>query len=177
MFNRFIAPLTLLTACASATSEGPAITTRTATTIAPQERIDLTHENVISAVEFTATKEQVWNALLEAHEALGSRMIASDAKALAAKFQLESKTGSLLGKPTANFIDCGIGSAGPRVNTYRVTVKITQAVESESVDRTRLLTVVEATARSPGMNVDPVQCTSLGSLEKRIIGLAVAQLN
>ena len=169
--------IALLAACASAGDPGSAVTIRTPTTVAPQERIDLTHENVINAMDFAATREQVWDAMMRVHADLGFPVVSADEKTLIAKFQFESRTGSMLGKPTANYVDCGMGPAGPRVSTYRVTIRITEAVEREYEDRTRLLTVIDATARSPGMNADPVQCTSLGTLERQIAGRVAAQLN
>ena len=177
MRRSILAAVILLAGCATAGDENPAVTTRNPTTIAPQQQIELTHQNVINAMDFPATTQQVWAALMRVHAQLGVPLVSADEKSLIAKYQFESKTGSMLGKPTANYVDCGTGSAGPRVNTYRVTIKITEAVEREYEDRTRLLTVIDATARSPGMNADPVPCTSHGMLERQIAALVAAQLN
>jgi hypothetical protein len=177
MIRQWLISLIFLAGCASGAADGPAVVSRNVTTIAPQETIDLTHQSMVSATAFSGSRAQVWSAVLKAHETLGLPVVSIDEKAGIARYQVVSRTGSIAGRPAGNLVDCGLGSAGPRVTTHRVTMSVTETLATDDTGNTRVLTVVDAIARSPGMSADALPCNSTGKLEKEIVALIAAQLN
>lgn len=150
-------------------------TTSTKGTLAPRQTIDLTRETVVRQSRFAAPREEVWNALHATHQALGIPFSNGDSEQGFAVFQVTNQLRTVAGKRADLYIDCGQGSAGPRVDSYRLTIKLTYTLESDA-DATRLHSSLEAWARNPGVSSDPVPCNSRGTLEKEINGMVTLRL-
>jgi hypothetical protein len=74
----------------------------------------------------------------------------------------------IVGKPLADFIDCGYTMGGPRVRLWQVSINVTGTVQPDSAGA-RVATRVVATARArDGTNSGPVTCSSRGALERII---------
>ena len=162
----------LLAGCASAPDSGVPVSTATSrVTVAPQTTMDITRKDEVDAIEVRAPRKAVWQAMLATHASLEIPMSGSDENAGAASFTLRDKTRTLLGKPASSYVDCGNGPAGPRADSYRITVKISHKVHALAADQTLIGTLVEAWARHPGQSADAIQCNSRGTLEKYLSGI------
>jgi hypothetical protein len=77
---------------------------------------------------------------------------------------------SIVGKPLADFIDCGYARAGPRVRLWQVSIDVTSTVRPDSAGA-RVATRVVASARArDGTSSGAVACSSRGVLERIIAG-------
>ena len=103
--------------------------------------------------------------MLATHQSLEIPMSASDEPANAAEFTLRDRTRTILGKAASSYVDCGNGPAGPRADSYRVTVKGSHKLHPVSDSSTVLSTLVEAWARHPAQSADAIQCNSRSTLE------------
>lgn len=151
-------------------------TTSTKGTLAPRQTIDLTRETVVRQSDFAASRGRVWQALLASHEALGIPFANGDIKQGVAVFQVTNQLRTVAGKRADLYIDCGYGSAGPRVDSYRLTIKLTHSLENRTADATKVHTGLQAWARNPGFSSDPVPCNSRGTLENEISGMVTLRL-
>ncbi|HZG44565.1 MAG TPA: hypothetical protein VEY93_16555 [Longimicrobium sp.] len=70
--------------------------------------------------------------------------------------------------PLSRFVDCGSTQFIPNADSYAVRLQVNTQLMSEGTAATRVLTVVEGTARSREMSGNPVTCTTTGELERRI---------
>lgn len=167
-------------ACSPTTStsgpEKPGASERVQTTVAPRETMDLTRQGMIHAVEFAYPREKVWNALIEVHDDLGIPLLSIDAKAGNAVYLFEGRSRKVAGKMVSSYIDCGMGGAGPRADTYQLSIRIIEQVVSTNDTMTRLSSELRATAKPAGMSADPVECSTTGELEKILVGLVGAKL-
>lgn len=168
----------LLAACASAPDQGAPVATATSrVTVAPQTTMDITRREEAEAIRLSAGRPAVWQAILATHQVLDIPMSASDEAGGAIAFTLRDKTRTLLGKSASSYVDCGNGPAGPRADSYRLTVKITHQLHSAAADLTLLSTLVEAWARHPAQSGDAIQCNSRGTLERHITGIVTSKLS
>lgn len=170
--KRWPAGLILMAACASAPDANVPLATATSrVTVAPQTTVDITRQDELDAVQIDASRAQVWKAVMATHQSLDIPMSASDEAAGIATFMLRDKTRTILGKPASSYVDCGNGPAGPRADSYRVTVKISHQLQSLGERSTVVGTLVEAWARHPGQSADAIQCNSRSTLEKYLAGI------
>ena len=80
-----------------------------------------------------------------------------------------TQNGSLAGRRMSSWIRCGEGITGPNADSWRVSIAILSAVERVAKDRTRLRTVVVASARNmAGGSSAPILCSTSGQLEEAI---------
>ena len=169
--------IALMSGCGANTApEMPAVTKQSRATVAPQETIDISREYIIQTVDLMATRDRVWNAMLAAHRIIGIPASEMDERNGSATFLVQERTGSIADKPASTYIDCGMGSAGPRANSYRITLRISETIESLADEHTRVRTMVQAWARNPGVSSDRIECSSNGALEKRVLALIAATL-
>jgi len=169
--------LTVLAACGSNEApESPGVTKQTRVTVTPQQTVDLTRQQTIYAVDFMAPRKRVWNAVMASQTALGIPAAKIDDGTGTLVFLLQDRTGKVVGRPASAIVDCGMGAAGPRADSYRLTIRISQKIESLAENHTRISTLVEAWARSPGLSMDRIECSSIGTLERHMVGLISANL-
>lgn len=169
----------LLVACAPPIQSGPekaGPTQNVKTTIAPGETLDLTRQTLVHSVEFAYPRQRVWQALLAAHEKAAMALNQADEASGVAVYEFQDRNRMIGGKLASNYIDCGMGPAGPRANTYRLTIRLTHQLERTSDTMTRVSSSLSARARHPGTSSDAIECSSTGQLEKRMVGFVAAQL-
>jgi hypothetical protein len=163
----------MLCACAGHTPDAdiPVATATSRATVAPQTSIDITRRDEAATVNIPAARAAVWQAMLATHASLQIPISAADERAGTAEFTLRDKSRTLLGKPASAYVDCGNGPAGPRADSYRLTLKVTHTLQSLGDKQTLVNTLIEAWARHPGQSADAIQCNSRGTLEKQIAGI------
>src|SRR5687767_804507 len=152
---------TVAAACASGPSKEPASTENIRVSVAPQQTMDLTHQQLIKEAVFVQSRAAVWQAMLAAHEALGLPLESADEAAGRASFVARDRSRVIAAKPASTWIDCGQGPAGARADSYRLTIRITHQL-SDVPAGVALKSVIDASARNPGMSSDPVPCSSTG---------------
>jgi hypothetical protein len=145
-------------------------------TVAPKQTMDLTRDVVYKEMTFNAGREKVWQALLEAHEALKIPLANGSATQGSATFRDSNRIRTVAGKAASRYIDCGVGPAGPRADSYRLDVRVTHHFENANPGVTVLKSAVEGWARNPGLSSDPVACRSTGVLEREIAGMVMTRL-
>jgi hypothetical protein len=176
---RLSLPLLFLLAACSPRSSGPEAAgpiENVKAKISPHETLDLTRQTLVHSVEFAYPHNRVWAALLAAHEHDGMKLTLVDERAGVLAYEFQDRNRDLAGKLAASYVDCGMGPAGPRATTYRLTLRLTHQIESSHKTMTRLSSRVHASARHPGMSSAIIECSSTGALEKRMVGLVAAQL-
>lgn len=160
-----------IVACSSASggSAGAPPTRETVkVAVGPQETMDITRDNDVRTLQLGAPRARVWTALMATHDAIGLAPSVVDAGAGTASF-VHQNSKRLNGRPLSAYVDCGRGSSGPRADIYNVTVRVNHVLRAQgSGDNTTVYTVVNAWAKPVGMTGDPVQCHTLGTLEKKI---------
>jgi hypothetical protein len=155
------------TACATAPARDPASTENIRVSVAPQQTMDITHQQLIKEAVFTQPRAAVWQALLGAHEAFGLAAESADEAAGRASFVARDRSRVIAGKAASTWIDCGQGPAGARADSYRLTLRLSHQLDVVA-GGIALKSVVDASARNPGMSSDPVPCSSTGRLEEAI---------
>jgi hypothetical protein len=166
-----------LAACASSNlQEKSTATTTVRSAVAPKQAMDITRETTVTTTYFEASRERVWNALLAAHEAIGIPLSSGDAASGRAIFELTNQIRTVASKPASRYVDCGIGSAGARADSYRLTVRLTHTLQATTSGGTALLISMQAWARNPALSSDPVPCSSRGVLETEISGMVTTRL-
>jgi hypothetical protein len=166
----------MLAACAASAPEKGTQTTTVRGAVAPKQAVDITREVSVNASQFEASREAVWNALVAAHDALGIPFSGGDLASGHATFELSNQIRTVAGKPASRYIDCGIGSAGARADSYRLTVRLTHSLQTTAGGATALTTSMLAWARNPALSSDPVPCSSLGVLEREISGIVASRV-
>jgi hypothetical protein len=81
------------------------------------------------------------------------------------------RTSRVEGALLSEYLDCGGGVAGPNAESYDVTLSLFVQLEAEQADSTRVRTVVDALARSRYNLGQELQCSSFGTLERRVVAL------
>ena len=173
---RFPIFLLALAACGGTIAQEPAERTTTRGTLAPRQTVDLTRDTAVVESRVQATPEQVWQALHEVHEIIGIPFAHGDAASGSAVFQLQNQIRTVAGKPASRYLDCGMGPAGPRADSYRLAIKVMHRFDSAVAGTTSLRTIMEAAARNPALSSDPVPCNSRGVLEAEIGGMVTLRL-
>lgn len=169
--------LLVATACAgSAPPPEPATTVTVRSAMTPKEAVDVTRDTEIRQTHLAAAREQVWNALHEAHKALGIPFAEGDLASGTAIFRLDNQIRTVAGKAASRYLDCGLGPAGPRADSYRLSIKLQHTLEHRTAGTTTLSTALQAYARNPGLSSDPVPCNSKGVLEREIGGMVAARV-
>lgn len=167
----------VLSGCSAATGNVDQVhTANVRSTVAPKENMDLTRDVVFKEAHFNAPREQVWNALLAAHDAIGIPLANGSATEGSATFRDSNRIRTVAGKSASRYIDCGNGPAGPRADSYRLDVRVTHHFENPSPNLTVMKSTVEGSARNPGLSSDPVPCSSSGLLEREIAGMVTTRL-
>lgn len=169
--------LLLVSACAgSAPPQEPATTVTVRSAMTPKEAVDVTRDTEIRQTDLAASREQVWNALHETHKALGIPFAEGDLASGTATFRLDNQIRTVAGKAASRYLDCGLGPAGPRADSYRLSIRLQHTLENRTSGTTTLSTALQAHARNPGISSDPVPCNSKGVLEREIGGMVATRV-
>ena len=177
--RRLLFTALILSGCSAAATGNtdPAHTANVRGTVAPNQTMELSRDVIFKATQFDATREKVWNALLEAHDVLAIPLSNGSATQGTATFRDSNRIRTVGGRNASRYVDCGNGPAGPRADSYRLDVRITHHFENPSPNVTILSSTVEVWARNPGISSDPVACSSNGVLEREIAGMVATRLS
>jgi hypothetical protein len=75
----------------------------------------------------------------------------------------------LAGAPMQRLLDCGGPTGESNAETYLITMTLLTQLKALNGAQTAVSTFIQATAKSMNFDNSPVQCTSSGGLEDRII--------
>lgn len=168
----------VMVGCASAATEKSSVIERERVNTGVNATMELTHDALVNETLFNAARTDVWNALLAAHDQLGIPVQDSNAANGTISYFAPSLSRTLMGKPLSRYFDCGNGPGGQsRADTYRLSLKIVEIVDSVAAGQLRLRTETQANARNQAVSSDAVYCNSTMQLEKLIAILVAQQLN
>ena len=171
---------TVATACASSSSTttlgGQTRTTQTLVGVTgAQAAVGTFNEDDTRAEAIDASPDAVWRVLPGVITTLGlpittqlqeERLVES--KAFRTRRRVEKV-------PMYRALDCGGESGMPNAETYDITLDVSAKVTQSGFGGALLQTLVTATARRPTSgNAAPVNCRTLGAIEKRILELVKA---
>ena len=123
-----------------------------------------------------ATPEEVWKTLLVTYNELELPITALAAGTQRISSSSKRAPRTLAGKPLRDYLDCGSGISGPRVDSYDVAYTLVSVV-TPAGDSTAVQSSLVASATSRGgTSSAPVDCVTTGSLEKRIARLIELKL-
>ncbi|MHB1223031.1 MAG: hypothetical protein ACYC2G_03135 [Gemmatimonadaceae bacterium] len=84
--------------------------------------------------------------------------------------------GRLGGTRLSRYLDCGNRMGLSNADSYEVIFRLETRVLDAVGDSTRLVTVVEGTARPVDVSGNPIACSTTGRLERRIVEMVTEQV-
>lgn len=144
---------------------------------APGGRYDLllTREQYLSSDTLTVAPKAAWPALVQTYAAFGVPLQGADQSRYMIATQYFHAHSSFAGERMSRWLECGSTMTGDIATTYEITLRFGSLLDTSVVGRTIVRSAVTATAVATGTGTTPVQCSSRGSLEKRIAALVAAK--
>ena len=144
---------------------------------APGGRYDLllTREQMLSSDTLTVAPKAAWPALVQTYAAFGVPLQGADQSRHMIATQFFHAHSSFAGEPLSRWLECGSTMTGDIATTYEITLRFGSLLDTSVVGRTIVRSAVSATAIATGTGTTPVQCSSRGSLEKRIAALVASK--
>ena len=144
---------------------------------APGGRYDLllTREQYLSSDTLTVSAKAAWPALVQTYTALGVPLQGADQSRYMIATNYFHAHSSFAGEPMSRWLECGSTMTGDIATSYEITLRLGSLMDTSVAGRTVLRTAVVATAIATGTGTTPVQCSSRGSLEKRIAALVASK--
>jgi hypothetical protein len=172
MRNLVLIPVLALAACATAPATTTSPTTRTAESSVASGggttyTVEVTTRTDVERVALGVPRQQAWEAMVAAYQALGLEITGADQANGALLVGSQRARGRLAGQSLTTLFDCGQGAAGPVTATYTLQVTIRGQV-TPTQGGSQLETRVEANARDAATNNPPVTCATKGGLERLI---------
>ena len=140
---------------------------------APGGRYDLllTREQYLSSDTLTVAPKVAWPALVQTYAGFGVPLAGADQSRYVIATQYFHAHSSFAGEPLSRWLECGSTMTGDIATTYEITLRFGSLLDTSVTGRTIVRSAVTATAIATGTGTTPVQCSSRGSLEKRIAAL------
>ena len=174
-----LAVATLATlACASSGSTGSGAYEQSHVIVdAPGGRYDLllTRELYLSSDTLTVAPKAAWAALVQTYAAFGVPLQGADQSSYMIATQYFHAHSSFAGERLSRWLECGSTMTGDIATTYEITLRFGSLLDTSVVGRTIVRSAVTASAVATGTGTTPVQCSSRGSLEKRIAALVASK--
>ena len=144
---------------------------------APGGRYDLllTREQYLSSDTLTVAPNAAWPALVQTYAALGVPLQGADKSRYMIATNYFHAHSSFAGERMSRWLECGSTMTGDIATTYEITLRLGSLLDTSVVGRTIVRTAVVASAIATGTGTTPVQCSSRGSLEKRIAALVASK--
>lgn len=144
---------------------------------APGGRYDLllTREQYLSSDTLTVTPKSAWSALVQTYAGFGVPLQGADRTRYMIATQYFHAHTSFAGERLSRWLECGSTMTGDIATTYEITLRFGSLLDTSVAGRTVVRTAVTATAVAPGSGTTSVQCSSRGSLEKRIAALVASK--
>lgn len=80
------------------------------------------------------------------------------------------------GMRISRYLECGNRMGLSNADNYEVTLRLETRVLAAAGDSTRLVTVVEGTAKPVDVSGSPIPCSTTGQLERRIVAMVAEQV-
>lgn len=123
------------------------------------------------------TVQQAVQALVGSYEELGLSVSSIDWANGRVGVRVPMAPRRIGGQPIARYVDCGTNHMGePRANSYAVTLSVQSSATPAAAGEVLMTTLASATARQQGVSSDPLNCPTLGVLEKRVNTLAAERI-
>jgi hypothetical protein len=135
----------------------------------------LTREAYLSVDTLTVAPARAWSALVQAYASFGVPLQGADAARHLIATQQFHAHGNFAGERLSRWIDCGSTMTGDIATSYEITLRFGSMIDTSETGRSIVRTAVTATAIAPGSGTTTIDCTSRGSLEKRIAALVVSK--
>jgi len=119
-----------------------------------------------------ATPDEAWKSVLATYSGLKLPITSYDDQKHTISSTQTRTPRKLGGKPLRDYLDCGSGISGPRVDSYDVAYTLVTTVSPAEGDSTAVHSTLVASATNPsGTSGGPVDCATTGQLERRIAQL------
>lgn len=164
--------------CASSGSSGQGPYQQSHVTIdAPGGRFDLllTREQYLSSDTLTVSPKKAWPALVQTYASFGVPLQGADPSSYMIATQYVRAHSSFAGERLSRWLECGTTMTGDIANSYEITLRFGSVLDTSVIGRTIVRTALSATAIATGSGTTPVECSSRGSLEKRIATLVASK--
>jgi len=144
---------------------------------APGGRYDLllTREQYLSSDTLTVSPKAAWPALVQTYAAFGVPLEGADQSRYVIATRYFHAHSSFAGERMSRWLECGSTMTGDIATTYEITLRFGSLLDTSVVGRTIVRSAVSATAIATGTGTTPIQCSSRGSLEKRIAALVASK--
>ena len=165
-----------IAACASSSNPGP-YAQQHVTVDSPSGRFDLllTREQYLSSDTLTIAPARAWPALVQTYAGFAVPLQGADPKGRMIATQYFHAHGSFAGERMSRWLECGSTMTGDIATTYEITLRLGTLIDTSSAGRSIIRTAVSASAIAPGSGTTPVECSSRGSLERRIAALVASK--
>ena len=163
--------------CASAGSSQSPYQQSHVTVDGPGGRFDLllTREQYLSLDTLTVPPKKAWTALVQTYAGFGVPLQGVDPAHYMIATQYVHAHSSFAGERMSRWLECGSTMTGDIASTYEITLRFGTLLDTSVVGRTVVRTAVSASAIATGSGTTPVECSSRGSLEKRIAALVASK--
>lgn len=119
--------------------------------------------------------EAVWRVLPAVYDSMGVAVTRVDAASRTIGADNVKMRRSLKGTPLSRYFDCGQTQIGANADDYEVTVTLLTRVRAASPTSTRVEITTLATARPVARRQNPQNCTTLGTLDAKLLATLKTQ--
>src|SRR5207244_250555 len=105
------------------------------------------HDDTGITTEFAASRDKVWQVLLDVHQELQLPLVGADPNTGALAFFLQSYNHRIADKRASTYVDCGSGAMGANADMQRVNVRLNENVATLGEGRTSLRIAAIVTSR------------------------------
>ena len=135
----------------------------------------LSHDEYLTSDTLALPPSRAWTGLLQAYASFGVPLQGADGQHYMIATQSFRAHSSFAGERLSRWIECGQTITGDIATSYEVTLHFGTLIDTSDAGRSIVRTALQATAIAPGSGTTPVECSSRGTLEKRIAALAASK--
>lgn len=167
----------LVAGCASTNSVNTGYQQQHMIVDAPGGRFDLllTRDRDLSADTLVLPPARVWRGLVQTYAGFGAPLQGADGQHYMIATESFHAHATFAGERMNRWFDCGQSITGDIATSYEITLRLGTLIDTSSTGRSIIRSALDATAIAPGSGTTPVECSSRGTLEKRIAALAAAK--
>jgi hypothetical protein len=135
----------------------------------------LTRDQTMSSDTLALPAARAWRGLVQTYAGFGVPLQGVDGQSYMIATQPVHAHGSFAGERLSRWIDCGQSITGDIATSYEVTLRFGTLLDTSEAGRSIVRTALSASAIAPGSGTTPVDCSSRGAFEKRIVALTAAK--
>ncbi|HEY2376662.1 MAG TPA: hypothetical protein VGH98_11860 [Gemmatimonadaceae bacterium] len=176
--SALVATLSAVLAAGCATSSTPGSYAQEHVTVdSPGGRFDLllTREQYLSADTLAVPPTRAWSGLVQTYAGLGVPLQGADAASRTIATQYFHAHARFAGESMSRWLECGSTMTGEISTSYEITLRFGTLIDTSVAGRSIVRTAVSGTAIAPGSGTTPVECSSRGALERRIVALVASK--